>query len=56
MEGSRSDFKILTGKPTRKRHLGRPRLRWENSIRMDFKEIGVSTRNWVVSAPDWDYW
>ena len=27
MEEGRSAFKILTGKPTRKRHLGRPRLR-----------------------------
>ena len=23
---------------------------------MDLKEIGVNTRNWVVSAQDRDYW
>ena len=29
--------KILTGKPTGKRPLGRPRGRWEDNIRMDLK-------------------
>ena len=52
MDEGRSAFKILTGK----RHLGRPRHRWEDNIRMDFKEIGVSTRNWVDSTQDRDYW
>ena len=28
-------FEILTDKPTGKRHLGRPRRRWEDNIRMD---------------------
>ena len=28
---------ILTGTPTGKRPLGRPRLRWEDNIRMDLK-------------------
>ena len=35
-----SAFKMLTGTPTGKRPLGRPRRRWENNIRMDLKEIG----------------
>ena len=43
MEEGRSAFKILTGKPTRKRPLGRCRRRWEDNIRMD-------------SALDRDYW
>ena len=34
IEEGRSAFKILTGKPTGKRPLGRPRRRWENNIRM----------------------
>ena len=29
MEEDRSAFKILTGKPTEKRSLGRPSRRWE---------------------------
>ena len=38
-----SAFKILTGKPTGKRPLERPR--WEDNIRMILKEIGINTRN-----------
>ena len=34
MEEGRSAFKILTGKPTGKIPLGRPRRRWEDNIRM----------------------
>ena len=44
-EGSRA-FNILKGK----RPLGNPR-----HIRMDLKEIGISTRNWVDLAQDRDY-
>ena len=47
MEESRNAFKILTGKPTGKRPLGRPRRRWE---------IGINTRNWIDSAQDGNYW
>ena len=56
MEESRSAFKILTGKPTGKRPLGRPRRRWEDNIRMDLQEIGFNEGNWVDSAQDRDYW
>ena len=49
-------FNILTGKPTEKRPLGRPRRRWQDNIRMDLKEIGINTRNWVDLAHDRDYW
>ena len=37
MEEGNSALKILTGKPTRKRPLGRPRHRWEDNITMDLK-------------------
>ena len=47
---------MLTGKPTGKRLLGRPRRRWEDDIRMDFEEIGINAGNWVDSAQDRDYW
>ena len=46
-EEGRSAFKILTGKPTGKRPLGRPRHRWADNIRIDLKEIGINTINWV---------
>ena len=56
MEEGRSAFKILTGTPARKRLLGRPRHRWEDNIRMDLKETGTNTRNWVDLTQDRDYW
>ena len=56
MEEGRSAFKILTGKPTGKRPLGRPRRRWEDSIRMDLEEIGINAGNCVDSAQDRNYW
>ena len=57
MEEGRSAFKILTGKRTGKRSLGRLRRRWEGSnIRMDLEEIGINAGNWVDSAQDRDYW
>ena len=42
MEEGRSAFKILTGKLTGKRPLGRPRRRWEDNIRMNLKEIPIN--------------
>ena len=56
MEEGRNAFKILTGKPTGKRLLGRPRRRWEDNIRMDLEEIGINAGNWVDSAQDRNYW
>ena len=47
MEEGRSAFKILTGKPTGKRPMGRPRRRWEDNIRMDLEEIDNNVSNWV---------
>ena len=56
MEEGRRAFKILTGKPTGKRPLGKPRHRCKDNTRMDLKEIGINAGNWVDSAQDWDYW
>jgi hypothetical protein len=44
VEEGRTAFKILTGIPTGKRPLGRPRHWWEDNIRMDiryqYEELG----------------
>ena len=56
MKEGRSAFKILTGKPTGKRPLGKSRRRWEDNIRMDLEEIGINACNWVDSAQDRNYW
>jgi len=31
---------VLVGKPEGKRPLGRPRLRWEDNIKIDLQEVG----------------
>ena len=56
MEEGMGAFNILTGKPTGKRHVGRPRCRVKDNIRMDLKEKGVNTRNLIDSVQDRDYW
>jgi hypothetical protein len=41
VEGKRRGaYRFLVGKPEGKRPLRRPRLRWEDNMRMDLKEIG----------------
>ena len=45
MDEGRSVFKILTGTPTGKRPLGRPRHKREDNIRIDLNEMGISTKN-----------
>ena len=47
MEKGRRTFKIFTDKPTEKIPLGRPRCRLEGNVRMDLKEIGINTMNWI---------
>jgi hypothetical protein len=32
-------YRTLLGKPERRRKLGRPRLRWEDNIKMDLREM-----------------
>ena len=56
MVDGKSAFKILAGKLTGKRPLGRPRCTWKDKIRMGLKEIAINTRNWVDSVQDRDYW
>ena len=51
-----SGFKVVTGTPIGKNPLGRHRRRWEDNIRINLKEIGICTRNWVNSAQDRNYW
>jgi hypothetical protein len=44
------------GKPDGKRSVGRPRHRWEDGIRMDLREIGWGSVNWIQLAQDRDRW
>jgi hypothetical protein len=40
MGEKRKVYRILVGKPEGKRPLGRPRHRWVDIIKMDFRELG----------------
>jgi hypothetical protein len=44
------------GKPGGKRPLGRFRLRWEDNIKMDHREIGSGGVDWIDLAQDRDQW
>jgi len=37
----RVTYGVLVCEPARKRPLGRPRRRWEDNIKIDFKEMSV---------------
>jgi hypothetical protein len=39
----RGAYRILKGKPERRRPLGRPRRGWENNIKRDLQEFGYGT-------------
>jgi hypothetical protein len=47
MGEGRGVYRVLVGKPEDKRPLGRPRHRWEDSIKLDFREIGINGANWI---------
>jgi hypothetical protein len=49
-------YKVLVGKPEGKRPLGRPRRRREDGIRMDLREIGWGSVEWIQLAQDRDRW
>jgi hypothetical protein len=56
VEDIRNAYKILVTEPEEKRPLGRPRHRWEDDIRMDLKEIGWGSVDWIHLAQDRNQW
>ena len=36
--------------------VGKPRRRWEDSIRMDLQEVGLRYEDWIGLAQDRDRW
>jgi hypothetical protein len=48
----RGVYRVLVGRPERKRPLGRPRRRWEDNIKMDLRGIGIDGANWIQLAQD----
>jgi len=56
MGDKRRTYRILVGNPEGKRPLGRPRLRWEDNIKMDLKEVGCGGMDWIYLVQDRDSW
>jgi hypothetical protein len=56
MGEDRGVYRELVGKPEGKRPLGRPRLRWEDNIKMDLKEGGGGRGDWMELAQNRDRW
>jgi hypothetical protein len=50
MEEKRNAYRIVVGKPEGSRPLGRPRRRWEDNIKTDFREIGWGGMDWIDMA------
>ena len=49
-------YRVLVGNPEGRRPLGRPRLRWEDNIKMDLQEVGYGCVDWIDLAQDRDRW
>jgi len=56
MGENRGVYRVLVGKPEGRRPLGRPRHRWEDSIKMDLRDVGCGGVDWVELAEDRDRW
>ena len=56
MGQGRGRHRVLVGKPEGKRPLGRPRLRWEDNIKMDLQEVVGGCGDWMELAQDRDRW
>jgi hypothetical protein len=54
MGEGRGVYRVLVGRPEGKRPLGRPRHRWEDNIKIDFRKIDGA--NWIRLARDRVQW
>jgi len=43
-------YRLLLGKPKRRRPMGRPRRRWVDNIRTDLQEVGCGYMGWIGLA------
>jgi hypothetical protein len=50
MGEERGVYRVLVGRPEGRSLLGRPRCRWEDNIKMDFRETGIYGTNWIWQA------
>jgi hypothetical protein len=52
----RGVYRVLVGRPEGKRPLRRPRIRWEDNIKMDLREIGIDGAKCIRLARDRVQW
>jgi len=50
----RGAYRILVGRPSGKRLLGRPRHRWDYNIKMNLQEMRSGDMDWIAVAQDRD--
>jgi hypothetical protein len=56
MVEERGMYRVLVGKPERRRPLGRPMRRWVGNIRIYLQEMGCVYMDWIGLAQDRDMW
>jgi hypothetical protein len=56
MGEGRGVYRILVGKPEGKKPVGRPRHRWDDTIKMDLQEVGCGGRDCIGLAKDRERW
>jgi transposase len=49
-------YMVLVGRSEGNRPLGRPRRRWEDTIKMNISETGFDGENWIQLAQDRVQW
>jgi hypothetical protein len=52
----RNAYRILVGKSEGKIPPGRPKHKWVDNIKVDFREIGWDGMDWIDLAKDRDQW
>jgi len=56
MGETRSVYRVLVGKPERKKPLARPGRRWEDNIKINIQKVGRIGMDWIDMAQDRDRW
>jgi hypothetical protein len=56
MGEKRNAYRILVGNPEERRPQGRPRLTWVDIIKMDVREMGWGSMEWIDLVQDRDQW
>jgi hypothetical protein len=56
MGEKRNVYRIMVGKPERKRPLGRPRHKWANNVTMVLRETSWGVMDWLHLAQDREQW